>query len=354
MEPNGGLATTIFPQFSRDARTGKAVLQFGRIGFARSDVRYRLVAELDGEVKVAFLQTEEQCELVDYGLAAPRYLFYVSSRELPTGDGLLAGVVGERYPDPAFVRTGEDCTTTRWWVTPGWFLAEKNGAISGDSWDGRRKGVAVYDPSAFGFMRPSYVSESQTAAFIQVDSALFKGIVSWTLEGGARAFLLWPDPPWRSAGNFATDGKDMVWLYAENVEPGTLGNLKSLALMSAPFTTDPGVVEKTARRVADFPGGFGVWPPVVGCGYAAANRFLENGPRGALLVFRLEDGAVWTVPGSPNVGDWQFSQVLGINCASDGTAPEVVAIISNALDWDLAEIIVRIPIPDLGKKSDAP
>jgi hypothetical protein len=85
--------------------------------------------------------------------------------------------------------------------------------------------------------------------------------------------------------------------------------------MTAPYSTDASVVEKTAKRLHSDPGGFSLFHYVTGCGYGAilANR-PSAGLHNGLFVVRLSDGVSWLIPGSKPTDNFGFSRVFGINC----------------------------------------
>ncbi len=319
---NTAFDTTAFPQFHRD-QEGKGLLQFGRIRFDGSDLRYRLVAELDGPVRVAFLQataTNKVCELGDCSLTGARYVFEVMGLTQP--DGVIGGSIWERYPDPRFVRTGLDMSTQSWWATPGWFVTVGVEVVA-ESWDGARR-VSITDAP-----RPiRQVTGVGEELFLEYGHA---GIVRWTSASGVTPFLPRPsDVSGRMNGNFATDGKDMVWLSAEpGVDRPGLGTME---LWTAPYTLDRLELDRTARRVVAFPYGIGPFPLSVGCGYVAAiNGGGLAGPN--MVVVRLRDSAKFEV--GTRTG-W-ISQTLGIHCGADGSNPEVIVAADD-------KRITRLPI----------
>jgi hypothetical protein len=131
------------------------------------------------------------------------------------------------------------------------------------------------------------------------------GINVWDPIGGARPFVRWVGDTTRGAGNFGTDGIDMVWCQGEGKAPNET-KFPTRSIMTAPFTTDPTKLEPRrlrslpTRRIAGA-------PAKVGCGHA-----LLEGPEGDLILTRLSDGWSWIVPKTP---ERQVSGALGLTCS---------------------------------------
>jgi REP element-mobilizing transposase RayT len=134
------------------------------------------------------------------------------------------------------------------------------------------------------------------ALFWQTSSQYRSGINVWTPAAGAKPFVRWVGDGTRGAGNFGTDGVDMVWSQGEGKQP-TETLYPTRSVMTAPFTSDPAaVVPRRLRAQPPADVSIGVQPFQVGCGYAA-----HGGGSCDVLVVRLADGWGWTIRSSePN------------------------------------------------------
>jgi hypothetical protein len=146
---------------------------------------------------------------------------------------------------------------------------------------------------------------SGEAAFWESGGLVRIGINVWDQASGARPFIRWLDDTTRGAGNFGTDGVDMVWSYGEGKMPGDM-NFPIRSIMTAPFTTDPAAVVPT--RLRSQPGNsIAEEPWKVGCGYGA--RKWLNQP----MVIRLADGVAWQLPEDIGTLDL-FPKPIGVTC----------------------------------------
>jgi len=336
----GYFEVTAFPEFHREPSSGRSFLQFGRVFTEGAQSRLRLIAELDGPIMQAFLQTTKPgvVELADNGVTDSRYSFKVWG-EGQGNDGIIAGRIDERYPD--FIRTKLDSTIASWWPTSTWFVTT-SGQINIETWNGSWSTVLTNVPVPI-----HRFASTSSALFFEFGDLYVNGVYVWSPEGGSKPFLYWEGDWNQRAGDLATDGKDMVWLYASRKLANGYEDPSSMELRAAPYTADPEEAELTSRRVAPFPYGLSHWPLVVGCGYVAASRYVPGIAAGpSLLVYRLSDDAAFVMPTSQTPGDWQIDGILGIHCKADGSEPEVIASMANVRAWGPEGVgtYVRFPI----------
>jgi len=194
-------------------------------------------------------------------------------------------------------------TPTRGWAAADWSTLEWNQVFE----EGDGPGVA-------SFLSPVVAGKS---VFLGVERGWAKGIMSWDREHGLRPLLFRDGDMLDGTSNFGTDGKDMVWTLGQRDEPPVqTAAFDRFHLMTAPFTTDPAVIESQARVVREERDGWiGMAETLayrVGCGYAA--HLTVNGD---LSVTRLSDGADWLVERlpPPDRGSWGFGKVLGVTCS---------------------------------------
>jgi len=148
--------------------------------------------------------------------------------------------------------------------------------------------------------------------FIGIGGLEPHGVVSWNLDQGVQPLLRWPGDHTRAASLLGTDGKDMVWWYGEGKNLGETVFPKR-SVMTAPYTTDPAVIQTTAKRLRSDPAGLdypATW--AVGCGYAARAGFVD-GLNWELSVVRIQDGASWILPGTID-GTSIWAYAMGVTC----------------------------------------
>jgi hypothetical protein len=164
------------------------------------------------------------------------------------------------------------------------------------------------------------------AAFWETDSSRRAGIMVWTEQAGARAFRRWVGDPTRGAGSFGTDGVDMVWLQGEGKDPNS-GNYPTLDVMTAPFTTDPALLQPRRLRSHNYDA-MDSLPFKVGCGYAV-------GSGTQVSVVRLSDGYAWYLP---HTTPMDFGIPVGATCED--------VFVAGVFDGDVN--VARIRIDSLG------
>jgi len=145
-----------------------------------------------------------------------------------------------------------------------------------------------------------------SAVFFESSDSYHSGINVWTKAAGPRPFVRWIDDTSQGAGDFGTDGADMVWSYGSGPQV-VGGGWPNVDVMTAKYTTDPSAIQP--RKVRSSLGKhIGTEPWVVGCGYAAHQGDLSN------FIVRLADGVTWTLPYDDTNGPLTFVQPLGITC----------------------------------------
>jgi hypothetical protein len=189
-----------------------------------------------------------------------------------------------------------------------------------------------------GYMRGA-VGE---AIFWEVGGLTYRGVMAWTEAAGQRSLIRYPGDYTQGAGNFGTDGVDLVWTYGQGKGPSDW-NYPTREIMTAPFTTDPETVKATARRLRSDLGRIGIEPFGVGCGFAGRTFEVDADAGSAasldLLIVRLSDGVSWIVDAPPISTGVAFMSALGFTCE------EVFAKVQFADD---AVTIVRIRLDSLG------
>ena len=343
------LSLTVFPRFWFDKSAGKAYLQFSRVFFGDDkNVRYRIVADLDGPVSNAFLQlnvANQGCEMFDKGASDGRYVFGVHGDKwtgsiLGGKEGYIAGTLSSLPSLVGKVDMGP--LSADWRVSKNW-LVRWHSKVTARSWTSPEEYV-VYDPAQDPEgMPPHGVQAHGDAVFWEVGVAGYSGEMSWTLAEGPRPLIRWPGDYTQGAGNFNTDGTDMVWTHGEGKPATSQQDYPKCSIMTAPFTTDPAVVKAKAKRLRSDPGQLAVEPFGIGCGHAGRVIYVPAADGGAdtnaLLIVRLSDGVSWQVNGPPYDSGMHFATVLGFSCDE---------VFSKVQFPDDASTVVRIRLDSLG------
>ncbi len=333
-----------FPSFSLDPVTGAALLQFTRIFVDGDiDVSYRLVAEADGVVRNAILKLDtnnNDCGYLVEGLHGSLFAQGIHTKTGAIVDGgpadewgFLGGPIDERRPK-AF-RPPDPTRPSGWYISNQWVVQLVDGRHEAWTWDFKQSHIAY---AAQGGLPPFKATVIGGDVFSRIGTSNYCGVMSWNLEKGSRPLLLWPGDTTHGAGNFDTDGKDMVWTYSAGPK-GCGVDASNPEVWTAPYTTDPDVLAATARRLRKDRGGIGVDPFAVGSGYA-----MRTVGTGGLLVIRLADGFVTFLNDKPEGTNLRWGDVLGITSEElfvtlyyeEGFAGETIARIRiDSLPFDL-------------------
>ncbi len=310
-----GYGIAAHPQLAMSAQGGAPTLLFTRIYVDDNpDLFLTLVANVDGDVSVALLQTSVQhssCEFWDHGLASDRYAI---AAHTGLGQGMFEpGVVGgrtdSRTPDTV-LRLNPDDSTPHWYISSHWLVELGTGVHTAWSWDLTTSHTVYYAGDDPDNLPPHEATVIGGDVFSAVNTLSLCGVMSWNLQNGLRPLLRWYGDPTRGASNFGTDGKDMVWTYSEGANACTNDPPKP-EVWTAPYTTDPAQVQATAHRLRSDVRGMSTDRYAVGFGYAARDSTFRSPMANSIFLVRLSDGYSWVIPGSPQTDPLTFSTVLG-------------------------------------------
>jgi hypothetical protein len=266
--------------------------------------RFRLVAEADGPIHAAFVETiPTSCTGGTGRLGGGHFVYSAFRRSGAANASVFWGAIGGGLDDtPAVLSTsasprGYYSGSTSYVESPENLLLPWQGtAPTGTPLD-------IPDPG----LATDYVF-GRSAIFFQVANQAYHRIKIYTSGVGVQEFISFGDTVSSGAADFGTDGKDMVWTEASgrtlSTDPWTTINI-----MTAKYTEDQKAIVK--RRVRSEVISIGAAPFKVGCGFAA--HFVgEVGPR----LLRLSDGRSWQFPLIDSaVGyNWIFNQILGVSC----------------------------------------
>jgi hypothetical protein len=262
---------------------GRVLLSFSRS--AQKLGRYYIIAEADGPVRHAILQTRPQisCRFADYKIFRDRYVYRVETGDTPYGGGGLAGQIDMPAPSVVFKYSPELRHNLS--VSP-LGIADYNDSFRFQLHDwttGISTGFGEPDGPHIGH-RPM-----DDAVFWTPTVAGIKKTRVYTKEGGVRDFLSanTADTAYADIGG---DGIDLVWSRASGL-PSDGGPYSTIEIYSAPYTTDPSKLAPRRIRSEREPV-FATRPFVVGCGLGARFNGFD------LRLVRLATGDSWLLPGS--------------------------------------------------------
>ncbi|MCK6536598.1 MAG: hypothetical protein L6Q84_26805 [Polyangiaceae bacterium] len=337
------LSHAFYPVFWFDKANGRAVLQFARTYLdddKSNKRRLRLVADLDGPILNAFFEDSTSCTLSEQSVQGGRYAFGVTPTTPPPKpeqiEGVVAGEIGKPVPGTGLASHVENLYAN-WRASSGWLIRWQSG-LTGRHWGSDQvvqiqkasldpEGELPYGPRAVG-----------DTVFWEVGGQTKHGVVSWTEASGQQNLIRWLGDYTQGAGNFNTDGVDMVWSHGTGKAPSA-SKYPTVSIKTAPFTTDPAVRKAKEKRLRSDPGQLGVTPFGVGCGYASHTFDDDTTNSVDLLVVRLSDGVSWVVKAPPVSTGVMFMNALGTSCSDVFTQVQFP---------DEANAIVRIPLSALG------
>ncbi|MCC6902576.1 MAG: hypothetical protein IT377_26630 [Polyangiaceae bacterium] len=336
------LSHAFYPVFWFDKAGGRAVLQFARTYLdddKSNKRRLRLVADLAGPILNAFFESSSACTLSEDSVQEGRFAFAVAPTAVPEPgqiEGVVAGKIGDPIPDTALTYPSENLRAT-WRVSSQWLIRWRAG-LTGRHW-GSDQVVQIQKPALDPEGEPPYGPRAiGGAVFWEVGGLTKRGVMAWTETGGAQNLIRWLGDYTQGAGNFNTDGVDMVWSHGTGKAPSG-SKYPTVSIMTAAFTTDPAVRKATEKRLRSDPGQLGVTPFGVGCGYASRVAYDASSNTMDLLVVRLSDGVSW-IAKSPSIStSVQFIDALGTSCSD---------VFAQVQFPDEANAIVRIPLSSLG------
>ncbi len=279
---------------------GRAVLQISR--FQDSFV-YRLVAEADGPVRAAILETWSRvCTLGQGALASDRYVFTLFENRQSAGGG-VAGRFDRLTPD---FPLKFDKRMTHYFVvgTQGALDTPTTDTLDLYAWPDGRFIKTIWSSARDGLLQ-NYAHFSKDALFWQAGNIRTMKLKVYTDADGVKDFITFGQDFSRGAADLGTDDQVLVWAQGSGrIQPS--GLFPVVDIMAAPYTTDPAAL--SPRRVrSDTSDGFTAAPIAVGCGYAA-----RSGGLGIRLV-RLADGVSWLLPGDTSQ-TFQWLQPLALTC----------------------------------------
>jgi hypothetical protein len=293
--------------------SGEPLLAFTRSGGEPMRNTF-LVAEPDGQVHTAFLwamtgsSLDEGCVFRNDSFNEGRIgllLWGIHHKGPPSWDTGLAGGPMDALAPTVVYRTNTGGKMLEDYAVGQYYVARLSlGAARVHPWTMGKEWLAYNapdDPENLPLSRVQFVGDT---LFVSVHSYTRAGINVWDPAHGPRPFIRWVGDATRGAGDFGTDGVDMVWSYGEGKEPSA-EVFPTRSIMTAPYANDPAAV--MPQRLRSLPGdSLVVEPWRVGCGYAAHTSDTTE-----VLVVRLSDGWAWRVPNGPGL---LLGVALGLTC----------------------------------------
>lgn len=249
-----------------------------------------LVAEMDGPVHQAITSLPPVCDLGAFASISQKNVVYHVEKYSTDGKmkTLRAGALGGPFDGaPKILRVYDNLAGIDYVAGASEFVEVGAAGFDTGSWTDGHK-LAPITTSAAG-----QLDELQ----FQGDNLFFgmndlqQGTVEmFAPDAGTVDFVSFGSTPERQAADFATDGKDMVWVEASG-HPDPSGPWTKIDIVTAPYTTNPASIVKRRLRSETSPPGATKF--VVGCGYAA-HEFSDATSSGVRLV-RLSDGVSWAL-----------------------------------------------------------
>jgi hypothetical protein len=280
--------------------------------------------------------TSNDCGFLEEEVSGTRFAQGIHTRTKGTDGavedhwGFLGGSIDDLVPSVVF-RPDDPTEASAWFISDRWVIRLVAGKHLAYDWAFQQRHT-VYD--AAGDLPPFDATVVGEDVFSEVSTSNYCGVLSWNLEHGSRPLLRWYDDPTHGAGNFDTDGKDMVWTYSAGPK-GCGVDASNPEVWTAPYTADPAVLQATARRVRKDKGGMSAYPHAVGFGHA-----MRTVGTSGLFVTRLSDGRATFLQDFPDGNKFAWGDVLGF------TEDELFVTIYYD-DGFAGETIARIPIANL-------
>ncbi len=296
-----------------------------------------LLGEIDGELEFAIRwESPSSCGAVMRDLNMDVFAVSLHGPNDDHVDALLLGYVGSL--EPVMPYRDVEPGSSGWFVGPEWVIQLDYGS---------KLTAYTHDfSSSFAFygahMNPDFTEFTGQPlifgreALFQTANYVTASIWAYDDELGTHPLISYPGDTTQGAANIGSDGVDMVWTHGEGKGANDFGLYPTVSIMTAPYTTDPALLQPRRLRSDMNPGiGTKSLQFAVGCGYAG--RVLADSP-GAEIV-RLSDGAAWVLEGS---SDWRWGEVLGITC-------EDIFIQANDVPAKKPANILRVPLASLGE-----
>ncbi len=266
-----------------------------------------LIGAADGPVTQAVLQTNwRQCTLGSSSLNSGKYAYRVYENQMTVGGGVLAGSADDLQPTALLHLP----------PPPGRFshpvVAGRPGVLDTTTMLLYAIGsptplLNIIDPSdgPIGYYEQVFVGD---ALLWEASSRSVSRIKIWTADGGARDLVSFGSDTTQGAGDFGSDGHDLVWLYASGRTTPT-PDYPTVSIATSAYSTNAQQIVPHRLR-SERATGFTASPFFVGCGYAAR----DNGM--GIRVVRLSDGVSWFLStGTVVPWQWRWEFPVGLTCS---------------------------------------
>ncbi|MGH7282985.1 MAG: hypothetical protein ACRELY_15785, partial [Polyangiaceae bacterium] len=291
-----------------------------------------VTADVDGPIHQAIMVTDAKsaCTPLPEDMRDGKYVYSMFPPDNFNGGGFLAGDVDELRP--SFIHHFADQSTHSVAVGQlGVLDVDQTDAFHLYEWTQVPVPIVASENVS---LQNSFPLFSANAVFWSASSGPTDRVAVYTDSAGASNLLSSGVDVSHGFDDFGADGQNMIWLEGVGHDGGSIG-FDTATYMTAPFATTSGTVAPRRLRSAET-SGFGVSPPVVGCGYAAR----ENGV--SLRIIRLSDGVSWVLP---NVSGWRWLHPLAITCSEVFASVVTSSTTNNVARVTIASLGAGIP-PD--------
>ncbi len=347
MKNTWGGTVSLFNRLWRDPGSGTVLLAFARSASTNGiQLVPFIIAEVEGKVRHAQLYplsyVPSDCDYFSQDFNDGLYVRHAPARQNVAPDGATAtveGAIGGSMSTAAPSVLLETAENSDWRLSKDWLVQLTLGRVIAWTWDTKASQNVYWAGTDPNGLQPHVPIVRGRDIFFTVGNLQLCGVMSWSPDAGLRPLLRWYGDMTRGAGNFGTDGKDMVWTQSQGTG-ACLNDGPNPEVWTAPYTTDPAVLQATSHRLRKDIRGMSPDNFAVGSGYAARSDFFGTPAASGLLIVRLADGYSWTIPG---VGDQEkflyWGQPLGF------TDEELFVVAGTA---DMTGTVFRIRLDSLG------
>lgn len=269
---------------------------------------YRLIADADGDVRQAILETKtETCTLGTGQVREGKYSFTVADTQATGmvseyGGGALAGNIDDPRPT-SFLHFNDKQVHSVIVGVPGVIDLPTLDTLNLHPWSNPSSFQTIWGPGQDNGLDQNYVSFFGQTIFWSSDTSAYNKLKVYTAAGGVKDFITFGSDTSRGVSDLGTDGTDILWTEGSG-RVGSSGIFPTVSIMTSPFTTDPTLLQPRRLR-SESSYGFGTDPFVVSCG-----RALREDGTGMRLV-RISDGQSWFFPAK---APWLWISPVALTC----------------------------------------
>lgn len=291
------------PWFAAEIDQGTVVVQLTR--FFEANV-FRMVAEVDGNVRSAVFEQNGACTLGGSDLYGGKVAYTVYEMD-SKGNSVATGMIGgdDSAPKPTRYTRYTDGLSRHYYVGASHFL--ELGSYQLRRWsDGLVFDQIPPDLQQGDFVAAgdAFVWNASTLAYAKIKARDANGAITDLVSFGLVVN--------KGTTSVGTDGIDLVWLQGDGRAKSS-DPFQKVDIMTSPFTADPNKLVPRRLR-SEFPESFWVAETVVGCGYEAHIIVDNSLGRDGVRITRLSDGQSWPL-WYTGMSTWQINEPRAITCS---------------------------------------